>query len=225
MAYAFEQRLGLLQDDIATNVMVDGRWALDELALKREFHRLLDEGQVISKGTFAYVSPHPTVYRAVVDGAIRIEHKQQSFRPGDDLVFVPWILRASCPGQIGPVRISRLHSTNRLCLSCEAFPAARNLCGRSRAILYHALYPDYREEQGVPNSYPCYGKNGTSSGGTLRIKDPVCSMQVEPKTAATKLSYEGHTYYFCSIYCKKRFELDPSRYVEKDTDNPAQEHK
>lgn len=46
--------------------------------------------------------------------------------------------------------------------------------------------------------------------------DPVCRMQIDSQTAAAQFSYEGQTYYFCTVYCKKKFELDPPRYVQKD---------
>jgi len=37
-------------------------------------------------------------------------------------------------------------------------------------------------------------------------KDPVCGMEVDPKTAAGKSEYQGHTYYFCSPGCKRDFD-------------------
>jgi len=43
------------------------------------------------------------------------------------------------------------------------------------------------------------------------FKDPVCGMDVDPKTAAGKSVYEGKTYYFCSPGCKKDFDKDPRR--------------
>jgi len=43
--------------------------------------------------------------------------------------------------------------------------------------------------------------------------DPVCGMDVDPKTAAGKSEYQGKTYYFCSPGCKKDFDKDPAQYV------------
>jgi P-type Cu+ transporter len=51
-------------------------------------------------------------------------------------------------------------------------------------------------------------------------KDPVCGMDVDPKTAANKLVYQGKTYYFCSPGCKKSFEQDPGKYVSKPKEAP-----
>jgi YHS domain-containing protein len=44
-------------------------------------------------------------------------------------------------------------------------------------------------------------------------KDPVCGMDVVPKTAAGKSEYQGQTYYFCSPGCKKSFDKEPQKYV------------
>jgi Cu+-exporting ATPase len=45
--------------------------------------------------------------------------------------------------------------------------------------------------------------------------DPVCSMEVEPETAAGKSEYKGQTYYFCSPGCKRSFDKDPEKYVQQ----------
>lgn len=43
--------------------------------------------------------------------------------------------------------------------------------------------------------------------------DPVCGMEVDPQTAAGQSDYQGTTYYFCSLTCKRDFDNDPARYV------------
>ena len=48
------------------------------------------------------------------------------------------------------------------------------------------------------------------------VKDPVCSMTVEPKTAADKATYKGKTYYFCSREDKDAFVKSPEKYVKTD---------
>lgn len=40
-------------------------------------------------------------------------------------------------------------------------------------------------------------------------KDPVCGMDVDPANAAGTTEYNGTTYYFCNVNCKKRFDADP----------------
>jgi YHS domain-containing protein len=44
-------------------------------------------------------------------------------------------------------------------------------------------------------------------------KDPVCGMDVDPKSAAGKSTYQGKTYYFCSPGCKRDFDKEPEKYV------------
>jgi Cu+-exporting ATPase len=43
--------------------------------------------------------------------------------------------------------------------------------------------------------------------------DPVCKMTVDPPRAAAQSSYQGETYYFCAVGCKKKFDADPQKYV------------
>ncbi len=45
-------------------------------------------------------------------------------------------------------------------------------------------------------------------------KDPVCGMEVDPKTATAQSNYQGKTYYFCSSEDKKEFDMQPQRYVK-----------
>lgn len=59
---------------------------------------------------------------------------------------------------------------------------------------------------GVPGARPAHGN----------VRDPVCSMPVDPRT--TPHSYEltpGVTYYFCSAGCWAKFVADPQRYLGK----------
>ena len=43
--------------------------------------------------------------------------------------------------------------------------------------------------------------------------DPVCMMEVDPKTAPAQSEYKGETYYFCAPGCKYMFEEDPEKYI------------
>ena len=45
-------------------------------------------------------------------------------------------------------------------------------------------------------------------------KDPVCGMQVDPKSAAGKAQHGGKTYYFCAAGCKAKFEKNPGQYAK-----------
>lgn len=50
----------------------------------------------------------------------------------------------------------------------------------------------------------------------MNTKDPVCGMDVDLKTAAGSSEYQGQTYYFCSLGCKKAFDKEPQKYVKSD---------
>lgn len=46
-------------------------------------------------------------------------------------------------------------------------------------------------------------------------RDPVCDMEVDPKSAP-KSEFQGKTYYFCSLQCKQAFDENPKEYVDKE---------
>jgi len=43
--------------------------------------------------------------------------------------------------------------------------------------------------------------------------DPVCKMVVDENTAKWKSIYQGKTYYFCALGCKKTFDADPQKFL------------
>jgi YHS domain-containing protein len=47
------------------------------------------------------------------------------------------------------------------------------------------------------------------------VKDPVCGMVIDEKTAAGKSEYQGQTIYFCAASCKVKFDQDPGRYINR----------
>ena len=47
------------------------------------------------------------------------------------------------------------------------------------------------------------------------LLDPVCHMEVNYQTAQARSEYEGQTYYFCSLGCKKSFDKEPEKYLGK----------
>ena len=55
-----------------------------------------------------------------------------------------------------------------------------------------------------------------------QVKDLICGMEIEAATAAGTSEYEGQTYYFCSIGCKKAFDANPEEYIS--TDHTAHDH-
>ena len=45
------------------------------------------------------------------------------------------------------------------------------------------------------------------------MKDLICGMTVDPKTAKWSHEHRGTVYYFCGKGCKTKFEADPARYI------------
>lgn len=43
--------------------------------------------------------------------------------------------------------------------------------------------------------------------------DPVCGMEVDSQQSAGMSDYQGTTYYFCSVGCKRQFDKDPEAFV------------
>jgi Cu+-exporting ATPase len=44
-------------------------------------------------------------------------------------------------------------------------------------------------------------------------RDPVCGMDVDPRTAPASAVHAGHTYYFCCPGCQQKFQAAPDRYL------------
>jgi Cu+-exporting ATPase len=52
------------------------------------------------------------------------------------------------------------------------------------------------------------------------VKDPVCGMQVDPARAAGESQYQGLTFSFCSLGCKRKFDLNPVQYMQSNAKLP-----
>jgi len=57
---------------------------------------------------------------------------------------------------------------------------------------------------------------------TTTVHDPVCGMDIDPATAAGNSEYNGQTYYFCSLGCKKAFDKEPEKYLGKADEHTHQ---
>ncbi len=53
------------------------------------------------------------------------------------------------------------------------------------------------------------------------VKDVVCGMTVDPKTAAAKSEYQGQMYYFCAKGCKAAFDKNPAKYTSAEPESHA----
>ena len=45
--------------------------------------------------------------------------------------------------------------------------------------------------------------------------DPVCGMKVDEEKAAGQSEHENRTYYFCASLCKRNFDRNPEKCVDK----------
>lgn len=54
---------------------------------------------------------------------------------------------------------------------------------------------------------------------TDMVKDPVCGMHVDEKTATLKSEYKGETYCFCNQSCKTVFDKNPQRFVDEPSEH------
>ncbi|HEV8197251.1 MAG TPA: YHS domain-containing protein [Gemmatimonadales bacterium] len=54
----------------------------------------------------------------------------------------------------------------------------------------------------------------------MEVRDPVCGMKLDDKTAPEQSIYEGTTYYFCSTGCKQAFDLSPEEYLADIPQSP-----
>lgn len=48
---------------------------------------------------------------------------------------------------------------------------------------------------------------------SVQVKDPVCGMTVDPKTARHSHRHAGKTHYFCNPRCLEKFRTDPAKYL------------
>ena len=50
------------------------------------------------------------------------------------------------------------------------------------------------------------------------VHDPVCHMDINITTAAGRSDYDGKTYYFCSMGCKRDFDTDMEGAVKREAE-------
>jgi YHS domain-containing protein len=57
-------------------------------------------------------------------------------------------------------------------------------------------------------------------GENEMVKDPICGMNVDEKTAKFKSEHMGKIYYFCSQMCKTTFDKNPMKYTGGGKEHP-----
>ncbi|MGI8706004.1 MAG: heavy metal translocating P-type ATPase [Sphingomicrobium sp.] len=75
-----------------------------------------------------------------------------------------------------------------------------------------------REHQHHDTSDTCAHDSG--SHGTI-VRDPVCGMNVDTRTAKFRHQLGETPYFFCSERCLERFKADPDRYLNPPQSDPA----
>ncbi len=50
----------------------------------------------------------------------------------------------------------------------------------------------------------------------MKVKDPVCGMEIEEAEAKAKETYNGKTYHFCSTNCRDKFVNSPENFVHEE---------
>ncbi len=61
------------------------------------------------------------------------------------------------------------------------------------------------------------GIMGAKSGPSVKVKDPVCGMDVDPANAKAKANYQGKTFHFCCSGCATKFQTNPEKYLSSPT--------
>jgi hypothetical protein len=85
--YEDHGKLEELKHDIKFSVMRGRVWNRDELEYAAEIERLLKQGIIHEKGSYWWVSPHPTVYKAKMRGYIRINGNAHKFIKDSEITF------------------------------------------------------------------------------------------------------------------------------------------
>jgi len=57
----------------------------------------------------------------------------------------------------------------------------------------------------------------------MKVKDPVCGMEIEETEAKAEETYKGHKYRFCSTKCKEMFVKDPESFLKVKEDERGAE--
>jgi Cu+-exporting ATPase len=54
----------------------------------------------------------------------------------------------------------------------------------------------------------------TPAAAEQAVKDPVCGMNVDPKSAI-RYEYQDKTWYFCSAQCQSKFQAEPGKFMQQ----------
>ncbi len=63
----------------------------------------------------------------------------------------------------------------------------------------------------------------TDAYDPAQVIDPVCGMTVDPAKAKGPSVHDGKPYYFCGSGCLTKFEAEPDRYMQEETNGESSE--
>jgi hypothetical protein len=145
--YTQRGELDRLERDIHAFAMFHDHWNSDELEFKRRIDELVEANLLAPGISFANVSPHPTIYKALRPGKIEIFGERYHFQIGDEIIFASWPERLSHPGISGPLRIGRFDVSESVCLCSQAYPQLTGLSRKEIEILHRiSCYPKHHPE-------------------------------------------------------------------------------
>ncbi|MEE8435969.1 MAG: YHS domain-containing protein [bacterium] len=58
----------------------------------------------------------------------------------------------------------------------------------------------------------------------MKVKDPVCGMEIDSTKATASMNHQGETYYFCCEGCQRHFEANPQSYLEGNAGGATPNH-
>ena len=64
----------------------------------------------------------------------------------------------------------------------------------------------------VQEAKPGEEEDMATAGDVATVKDVVCGMEIDPRTAAAQMEHQGNTYHFCSSDCHDKFMAEPQKY-------------
>ena len=73
----------------------------------------------------------------------------------------------------------------------------------------------YQKVQKEINMCCCDKPKSGAKEPNAGVKDVVCGMTIDPKSSAGQSEYDGETYYFCGLGCKRKFDANPAQFVQK----------
>jgi Cu+-exporting ATPase len=77
------------------------------------------------------------------------------------------------------------------------------------------------EDTPAGQTKPCGGSHAHHTGLDETVRDPVCGMNVDPRTSKHRFDHHGETFHFCSDGCRGKFAADPAKYLDKPRRDPG----